>query len=85
MADDKQHTDLKDNKYPEVAALPKPSDLSAPEPVTSRDPPKHKQAMIPNMNKDALAPADKVIDLSYIKATADHNDKEPIAPAMAAP
>lgn len=83
MADVKLNTDSKDNKYPEVAALPGPSDLPTPESVKSpSNPPRHKQAVIPNMSEDALAPADKVIDLSYIKATADHNNKKPIASAM---
>ena len=74
MADEKLNTDSKDNKLPEAAVPPGTSVPPAPEPVKSPgDPPGHEQAVIPGMVEDAPAPAGKVIDLSGIKAVADHN------------
>ena len=84
MADDKLNTGLKDNPPPEAAAPPGPSDPPAPEPIIRPgNPPGHEQAVIPSMAEDAAALAGKVIDLSGIKAAADHNDKGPIAPDVA--
>ena len=84
MADDKLNTGPKDNKLPEAAVPPGASDPPAPESGKSpSDPPGHEQAVIPGMVEDAPAPAGKVIDLSGIKAAADHNGKGPIAPGVA--
>ena len=84
MADDKLNPDPEDNKFPEAAVPPGMSDPPTPEPVKSPgDPPGHEQAVIPGMAADAPAPAGKVIDLSDIKAAADHNGKVPIAPDVA--
>ena len=84
MADDKLNTGPKDNATPEAAASPGTSDPPTPGPIKSPgDSPGHEQAVIPGMVEDAPAPAGKVIDLSGIKAAADHNGKVPIAPDVA--
>ena len=84
MADDKLNTGPKDTKSPEAAAPPGTNDPPAPELVKNPgDPPGHEQAVIPGMVEDVPAPANKVIDLSVIKAAADHNGKRPIDPSVA--
>ena len=84
MADNKLNTGPKDNKLPEAAAPPGPSDSPTLERVKSPgDPPGHEQAVIPGMVEDMPAHVGKVIDLSGIKAAADHNGNEPIVPGVA--
>ena len=80
MAEEKLNTGPKDNKLPEAAAPPGPSDPPTPESGKSLgDPPGHEQAVILGMGKDTPTPAGKVIDLSGIKAAADHSSNGPIA------
>ena len=84
MTDDKLNTGSKDNAPPEATAPPGPSDPPAPESVECPgNPHRHEQSVIPGMVEDAPTPASKVIDLSSIQATADHNGKGPIAPDVA--
>ena len=84
MADEKLNTSPNDTKTPESVAPPGMSDPPAAEPVKSpSNPPGYEQADIPGVVEDAPAPAGKVIDLSGIKAAADHNSKRPIAPNVA--
>ena len=84
MADDKLNTNPKDNPPTEATAPPGPSNPPIPEPIKCPgNPPVHEQAVTPGMAADAPAPAGKVIDLSGIKAAADHNGKVPIAPDVA--
>ena len=84
MADDKLNTGPKDNATPEAAASPGTSDPPTPGPIKSPgNPPGHEQAVIPGMVEDTPVPAGKVIDLSGIKAAADHSGKGPIAPGVA--
>lgn len=78
MADEKLNVGTKNNKPSEAVAPPGQGDPPVQEPVKSPDnPPRNEQAVAPDMVKEAPAPAGKVIDLSSIQATADHNDKEP--------
>ena len=84
MADEKLNPDQKNIKSPESAASPGTSVPTASEPIKGPgDPPRHEQAVIPGMVEDTPVPAGKVIDLSGIKAAADHNGKGPIAPDAA--
>lgn len=84
MADEKLNTGPEDNKFPEAAAPPGASNPPAPELGKSpSDPPGHEQAVIPGMGKDTPTPAGMVIDLSGIKAAANHNGKGPIALGVA--
>ena len=85
MADEKLNPGQKNNKPPEATVPPGASDLPVPEPIKSPgDPPGHEQAVIPGMVEDVPAPASKVIDLSGIKAAADHNGNGPIVPDVIA-
>ena len=85
MADEKLNTGSKDNKLLEAAVPPGASDPPAPESGKSPgDPPGHEQAVIPGMVEDTPVPAGKVIDLSGIKAAADHSGKGPTAPDVVA-
>ena len=85
MADDKLNTSPEENKSLGPAAPQGPGDPPAPAQTQSPgNPPGHEQAVIPSMAEDAAALAGKVIDLSGIKAAADHNGKGPIAPDVAA-
>ena len=68
MADDKLNTNPQENISPDVASL-----------LGADAPPNHEQAVIPDMGEEAPAPAGKVIDLSGIKAAADHSSNGPIA------
>ncbi|RHO54816.1 ParB/RepB/Spo0J family partition protein [Ruminococcaceae bacterium AM07-15] len=84
MADEKLNTGSKDNASLRATAPPGASAPPAPEAGKSPgDPLGHEQAVIPGMVEEVPAPASKVIDLPGIKAVADHNDKEPIAPNAA--
>ena len=85
MADDKLNAGTKDNTPPEVAAPPGQRNPSVQEPVKSPDkPPRNEQAVIPDMVKEAPAPAGKVIDLSSIQVATDHDGKEYTAPDVTA-
>ena len=84
MADKKLNTGPEDNKLPEATTPPGTNDPPTPGKIKSPgDPPGHEQAVIPGMVEDMPAPAGKVIDLSGIKAAADHKSKGPIAPDAA--
>ncbi len=85
MADDKLNTGPKDTKSSEAITPLGPGDPPAPESVKGPGgPPGHEQAVIPGMVEDTPAPAGKVIDLSGIKAVADHSGMGSIAPDAAA-
>ena len=84
MADEKLNTGSKDNASLGATAPPGASAPPAPESGKSPgDPLGHEQAVIPGMVEEVPAPASKVIDLSGIKAAANHNGKGPIDPNVA--
>ena len=85
MADDKLNAGTKANTPPEAAPPPGQRNPSVQEPVKSPDkPPRNEQAVIPDMVKEAPAPAGKVIDLSSIQVATDHDGKESTAPDVTA-